>query len=51
MSELDYKRQKDLIYTLKNVQTIITTTDVKNLLDDYINASKLIKVKNGSIQS
>lgn len=50
MSELDHKRQKDLIYTLKNVQTIITTTDVKNLLDDYINASKLIKVKNGSIQ-
>ncbi|MBF4695432.1 DNA replication/repair protein RecF [Fusibacter ferrireducens] len=50
MSELDHKRQKDLIYTLKNVQTIITTTDVKNLLDDYINASKLIKVKGGSIQ-
>lgn len=51
MSELDHKRQRDLIYTLKNVQTIITTTDVKNLLDDYINASKLIQVKNGSIQS
>ena len=49
MSELDINRQKDLIYALKDVQTIITTTDVKNLLDDYINASKLIKIKNGHV--
>lgn len=51
MSELDVNRQKDLIYALKDVQTIITTTDVKNLLDDYINASKIIKIKNGSVLS
>lgn len=51
MSELDINRQKDLIYTLKNVQAIITTTDVKNLLDDYINASKIIKIKNGNVLS
>lgn len=49
MSELDVNRQKDLIYALKDVQTIITTTDVKNLLDEYINASKIIKIKNGSV--
>ena len=49
MSELDINRQKDLIYALRNVQTIITTTDIKNLLDDYINDSKIIKIKNGSV--
>lgn len=49
MSELDLNRQKDLIYTLKNVQTIITTTDVKNLLDEYISASKITNIKNGGI--
>lgn len=49
MSELDLKRQKDLIYALENVQTIITTTDVHNLLDDYINHSKLIQIKDGNV--
>ena len=49
MSELDAFRQKDLIYALNDVQTIITTTDVKNLLDDYINASRIIKIKNGNV--
>ena len=49
MSELDVFRQKDLIYALNDVQTIITTTDVKNLLDDYINASRIVKIKNGNV--
>lgn len=49
MSELDLNRQKDLIYALKDVQTIITTTDVHNLLDDYINASRVIQIKNGHV--
>lgn len=49
MSELDLNRQKDLIYALKNVQTIITTTDIQNLLDDYINASRVIQIKNGHV--
>ncbi len=49
MSELDQKRQKDLIYAMKDIQTIITTTEIDNLLDDYINASKIIKIKNGSV--
>jgi len=47
MSELDLQRQRDLIETLKGVQTIITTTDISNLLDDYINSSKIIKIING----
>lgn len=51
MSELDVNRQKDLIYTFKNVQTIITTTDINNLLDDYINTSRIIKIKNGNVLS
>lgn len=49
MSELDINRQKDLIYAIKGVQTIITTTDIKNLLDDYINDSKIIKIENGNV--
>lgn len=49
MSELDLNRQKDLIYTLKGVQTIITTTDIQNLLDDYINTSKVLQIKNGHV--
>lgn len=49
MSELDQNRQKDLIYTLMGVQTIITTTDIENLLDDYINTSKVLQIKNGHV--
>jgi DNA replication and repair protein RecF len=49
MSELDIKRQRDLIYTLKDVQTIITTTDVTNLLDDYVTDSKVVSVMHGSL--
>ncbi len=49
MSELDIQRQKELIHTLKDVQTIITTTDIQNLLDDYINTSKVIQIKNGHV--
>lgn len=47
MSELDQNRQRDLIHTLKEVQTIITTTDIHNLLDDYVNTSKVLQIKNG----
>lgn len=49
MSELDHNRQRDLIYAFKDVQTIITTTDISNLLDDYINDSKMIKIESGSV--
>jgi DNA replication and repair protein RecF len=49
MSELDHNRQRDLIYAFKEVQTIITTTDISNLLDDYINDSKMIKIASGSV--
>jgi DNA replication and repair protein RecF len=49
MSELDIKRQRDLIYALKDVQTIVTTTDLKNLLDDYINMGMIIEIEHGSV--
>jgi DNA replication and repair protein RecF len=49
MSELDINRQQDLIYALSKVQTIITTTDVAALSDDYIKNSKTIPIKDGSI--
>lgn len=44
MSELDYKRQRDMIYTFSNSQVLITTTDISHILDHYINASKLIEL-------
>ena len=49
MSELDIKRQRDLIHALKEVQTIVTTTDLKNLLDDYITSGKIIEIEHGSV--
>ena len=51
MSELDISRQQDLIYALSSVQTIITTTDVAALSDDYIKNSKIISIKNGNVLS
>lgn len=49
MSELDIKRQRDLIHALKEVQTIVTTTDLKNLLDDYVSSGKVIEIEHGSV--
>lgn len=48
MSELDEFRQKDLIGSLKNIQTFITTTDYGFL--EKINKYKLFEIKNGQIK-
>ncbi len=49
MSELDINRQKDLVYMLKDVQAIITTTDINNIVDHYINDSKTIQIISGNV--
>lgn len=49
-SELDKsKRNKLLDFMNKNIQTIITTTDIKSINKKYIKNSKVVTVKNGSI--
>lgn len=47
MSELDEYRQKNMIEMLKNVQTIITTTEANNLLSDYKEGALVIQIENG----
>ena len=49
-SELDItKRNKLLTYINKNKQTIITTTDLKNLSEKLINNGKICYIKEGNI--
>ena len=49
-SELDItKRNKLLTYINKNIQTIITTTDLKNLSEKLINNGKIFYIKEGKI--
>lgn len=49
-SELDIsKRQKLLSYIPENIQTIITTTDLKNIKKSIIEKAKIFNVLNGTI--
>jgi len=49
-SELDDKKKNNLLkYINKNIQTIITTTDLNNLDEKLIRKSKLFNIKNGNI--
>ena len=49
-SELDDKKQNNLLkYINKNIQTIITTTDLNNLDPKLIKKSKLFNINNGNI--
>jgi len=50
-SELDEIRKNNLLkYIQQNIQTIITTTDLSNIDESIINNSKLIHIKNGSVE-
>ena len=50
-SELDEIRKNNLLkYIEQNIQTIITTTDLSNINESILNNSKLIHIKNGSVQ-
>ena len=49
-SELDdYKKNNLLKYISKNIQTIITTTDLNNLDSKLTKKSKLFNIENGNI--
>ena len=50
-SELDItKRNKLLEYINKNIQSIITTTDLKNIKSKYTNEAYIYEIKNGIIE-
>ncbi|WP_430884517.1 DNA replication/repair protein RecF [Fusibacter sp. JL216-2] len=48
MSELDSRRQNDLIRTMRDIQTIITITDVESINDAYIKEARIFHVDQGS---
>ncbi len=48
MSELDSRRQNDLIRTMKDIQTIITITDVDSIDSEYVKAARVFHVDQGS---
>ena len=50
-SELDIKKRNNLLkYIDNNIQTIITTTDLKNINRKILLKSKLIEIENGTIK-
>lgn len=49
MSELDKKRQNDLLKSLKSLQTIITITDTDSIIDAYLEEANVIKVHSGQV--
>lgn len=49
MSELDKKRQNDLLKSLKSLQTIITITDTESIIDAYLKEANVIKIHNGQV--
>ena len=48
MSELDSRRQNDLIRTMRDIQTIITITDVESIDEAYIKDARIFHVDRGS---
>lgn len=49
-SELDDKKKNNLLsYINQDIQTIITTTDLKNIDEEILKKSKLIKIDDGKI--
>lgn len=50
LSELDSNRQRYLLNTIGNIQTIITCTGLDDLVNDNFAIDKLIKVINGTIE-
>jgi DNA replication and repair protein RecF len=48
MSELDSRRQNDLIRTMRDIQTIITITDVESIDESYIREARIFHVDQGA---
>ena len=50
-SELDEKRQKELIENIDGIQTIITCTGMKRNIYDLLKPNKIFKVSNNKVIS
>lgn len=49
LSELDLQRQHDLLKSIENVQTILTTTHIEKVIDQSPISKKVYRIKNGVI--
>ena len=50
-SEIDIKRRNNIVKFLKkDIQVIITTTDLEEIEQDLVNGAKIFKIKNGEIK-
>ncbi len=49
LSELDSNRKKNILSTIKDIQTIITSTGIEDLKDYLDNNGKIFNVSNGKI--
>ncbi len=49
MSELDQSRQHFLLETIKNIQTILTTTDINGLDEHYLAGAQCIPIQSGQL--
>ena len=50
-SELDNRKKNNLLrYIVKDIQTIITTTDLNNLNKKLVKKSKIFKIENGNVE-
>ncbi len=49
LSELDHTRQNELINYISDIQTFITTTEVKSILDDHIKDANILNIEDGNI--
>ena len=49
LSELDTDRQKQLLKSIREVQTVLTSTGMDNLLQDGFQISKKFLVKMGTV--
>lgn len=50
LSELDAKRQANLMDSIKNIQTLITCTGVEDFLNKSLDIGKIFNVQNGTVK-
>jgi DNA replication and repair protein RecF len=51
LSELDTQRQKSLIDSIKNIQTIVTCTGLDEFIENHVKADMIYEVDNGTVKA
>ena len=49
LSELDPYRQKYMVETLKDVQLMITTTELTQEVKNFLSYAKMVHIENGTV--